>query len=107
MAKIGKLTALKVARAAAPGMYADGGGLYLQVTVNNRIGEPAKSWIYRYMLRGKPREMGLGSLSAISLHEARIRAGECRKQRHDGVDPIEARRAQREQAVLDAGKALS
>jgi hypothetical protein len=53
MAKIGRLTALKVARARAPGMYADGGGLYLQVTVNARDGEPAKSWIYRYMLRGR------------------------------------------------------
>ena len=107
MAKIGRLTALKVARAAIPGMYADGGGLYLQVTVNGRNREPAKSWIYRYMLRGRAREMGLGSLSAISLQEARARAGECRRQRHDGIDPIEARRAEREQAILDAGKALT
>jgi len=28
-------------------MYADGGGLYLQVTINSREGKPAKSWIYR------------------------------------------------------------
>ena len=57
---IGRLTALKVSRAIKPGMYADGGGLYLQVT-----GTGAKSWIYRYMLRGREREMGLGSLSAV------------------------------------------
>ena len=98
MAKIGRLTALKVARTKAPGYYADGGGLYLQVTVNSRDGEPAKSWIYRYMLRGRAREMGLGSLSAISLQEARNRVGEYRRQRHDGIDPIEARKALREQA---------
>jgi len=29
---IGKLTALKVAQAKRPGLYGDGGGLYLQVT---------------------------------------------------------------------------
>lgn len=107
MAQVGRLTALRVARATAPGMYADGGGLYLQVTVNGRKGEPAKSWIYRYTLRGRAREMGLGSLSAISLQEARNRVSEYRRQRHDGVDPIEARRAQREQAILDAGRALT
>jgi hypothetical protein len=71
MAKIGRLTALKVTRATAPGMYADGGGLYLQATVNARDGEPAKSRIYRYMLRGRAREMGLGSLSAIGLQAKR------------------------------------
>jgi len=107
MAKIGRLTALKVSRARAPGMYADGGGLYLQVTINGRDGEPAKSWIYRYMLHGKAREMGLGSLSAISLQDARVRVGEYRKLRHDGIDPIEARKAAREKAFLDLGKALT
>jgi integrase len=107
MPKISRLTALKVARTAAPGMYPDGGGLYLQVTVNGKDGTPARSWVYRYMLRGRAREMGLGSLTAISLQEARARAGECRRQRHDGIDPIEARKAEREQASLDAGRALT
>ena len=107
MANTGRLTALKVARAKSPGMYADGGGLYLQVTVNGKDGTPAKSWIYRYMLHGRARAMGLGSLLAIGLQDARMRAAECRKQRHDGIDPIEARRLEREQAILDAGKALT
>jgi hypothetical protein len=67
MAKtVGKLTALKVGRALPAGMYADGAGLYLQVT-----GTGAKSWIYRYSIRGKAREMGLGSLSAVSLADMR------------------------------------
>ncbi|HYQ20200.1 MAG TPA: Arm DNA-binding domain-containing protein, partial [Xanthobacteraceae bacterium] len=66
---VGKLTALKVARVLAPGMYADGAGLYLQVT-----GVGAKSWIYRFSLNGKAREMGLGSLAAVNLSEARIKA---------------------------------
>ena len=88
---IGRLTALKVSsRAIKPGMYADGGGLYLQVT-----GTGAKSWIYRYMLRGKEREMGLGSLSAVGLADARTKATECRSLRQAGVDPIEARKSAR------------
>jgi hypothetical protein len=39
------------------GMHHDGGGLYLQVSAGG-----AKSWIFRFMLDGRPREMGLGPL---------------------------------------------
>src|SRR5262245_39747671 len=99
---IGKLTALKVARASNPGMYADGAGLYLQVT-----GAGAKSWIYRFSLCGRAREMGLGSLSALSLTDARTKAAECRRLRQEGVDPIAARKALREQAALDVARMLT
>jgi integrase len=99
---VGKLTALKVSRDLKPGMYADGAGLYLQVT-----GAGAKSWIFRYSLHGKAREMGVGSLSAVSLANARIKAAECRRLRQDGIDPIEARKTRREQAALDAAKTLT
>lgn len=103
MAKtIGKLSALKVGRALPAGMYADGAGLYLQVT-----GKGAKSWIYRFSIRGKPREMGLGSLTAVSLADARAKAGAYRALRQDGIDPIDARKAQHAQATLDAAKAIT
>jgi hypothetical protein len=49
------------------------GGLYLQVTGG------ARSWIYRYTLNGRSREMGLGSLNAVTLSEARARAAEARR----------------------------
>ena len=98
---VGRLTALKVSRAKNPGMYSDGGGLYLQVT---SVG--AKSWIYRFSLHGRSREMGLGSLSAVSLVDARTQAGECRRLRQSGTDPIEVRKATRQQTILDAAKAL-
>src|SRR6516225_8349807 len=90
----GRLTALKVARAKTPGMYADGGGLYLQVT------EGGASWIYRYMLNGRAREMGLGPLALYGLAE------DARRLRHQGFDPIEARRAAKAQKRLDAAKSL-
>jgi len=97
----GRLTALKVERAKAPGMYADGGGLYLQIT------EGGASWVYRYMLNGRAREMGLGPLALFGLSEARAKALDARRLRHEGVCPIEARRAARAQTRLDAAKAMT
>ena len=99
---IGRLTALKVDKAKEAGMYADGGGLYLRVTRDG-----TKNWVFRFMLNGRPRWMGMGPLHTIGLADARARAAECRKQRHDGIDPIDARRAARQQARLDAAKTIT
>jgi integrase len=99
---IGRLTALKVDRAKRPGMYADGGGLYLRVTHSG-----TKNWVFRFMLNGRPRWMGVGPLHIIGLAEARNRAAGFRLQRHDGIDPIERRRAERLGARLDAAKAVT
>jgi len=98
----GRLTALKVDKAKWPGMYADGGGLYLRVTHSG-----TKNWVFRFMLNGRPRWMGVGPLHTIGLAEARNRAAAFRLQRHDGVDPIEKRRAERLEARLDAAKAVT
>jgi integrase len=97
----GRLTALKVARAKTPGMYADGGGLYLQVT------EGGASWIYRYMLNKRAREMGLGPLALFGLSEGRAKVLDARRLRHEGIDPIEARKAARARERLDAAKAVT
>jgi integrase len=97
----GRLTALKVERAKQPGMLADGGGLYLQVT------EGGASWVYRFMLNKKSREMGLGPLALYGLAEARALAQDARKLRHQGIDPIEARRAARAQQRLDEVKSMT
>ncbi|MCH7831909.1 MAG: DUF4102 domain-containing protein, partial [Proteobacteria bacterium] len=99
---INRLTALAATRAKKPGMHPDGGGLYLQVT-----GTGAKSWIYRYMLGGKARHMGLGPLNAVSLAEARVKATEARRLRVAGVDPISARKAEITQANLESAKAVA
>ena len=61
-------------------MHPDGGGLYLQIG-----GVGTKSWIYRYSLHGKTREMGLGSLLAVGLSDAREKAADCRKIRDNGI----------------------
>src|ERR1700730_1850634 len=84
------------------GMHHDGGGLYLQVSAGG-----AKSWIFRFMLDGRAREMGWGPVHAIPLSDARKRAADCRRMRFDGIDPIEVRRAEREQKKLDAAKSMT
>jgi integrase len=99
---MGRLTALKVERIKQPGMHADGGGLYLRVTP-----EGARNWVLRYMLDRRPRWMGLGPLALYGLAEARARALDARRQRHEGIDPIEARRAERARQRLDAAKAIT
>ena len=99
---IGRLTALKVEKAKEPGMYADGGGLYLRVTP-----EGARNWVLRYMLDRRPRWMGLGPLALYGLQEARAKALDARRKRHEGIDPIEARRAERARQRLDAAKAIT
>lgn len=74
-------------------MYPDGAGLYLQVSPGG-----TKSWIYRFMLAGRAREMGLGPLHTVPLADARRLAQEARQLRLAGVDPIEHRR-ERQQAL--------
>jgi hypothetical protein len=85
-----KLTALQAKRANNPGLLSDGKGLCL------RIGDGgAKSWVLRYMLHGRAREMGLGSYHDVSLAEARDRARRFRRMVKEGIDPIDDRRAHR------------
>jgi hypothetical protein len=100
--RIGRLTALHVSRAKRPGMYADGGGLYLQVT-----GAAGRSWVYRYARGGKTRYMGLGSLNAVSLAEARTRAAEARRLVSAGIDPISARDGHRAAERVEAARQVT
>jgi integrase len=99
---IGKLTALDVNRAKWRGYYNDGGGLYLLVGPTG-----AKSWVFRFRDGARLREHGLGPLHTIGLAEAREKARACRHMRLDGIDPIEARKAARIKAKLEATKTMT
>jgi len=90
-----RLSAVGVNAKKTPGYYADGDGLYLQVTASG-----AKSWVLRFMLNKRAREMGLGSTSDYSLAEARERAKKYRQLLNEGIDPIEYRRAEREKNLM-------
>ena len=81
------LTAAKV-RAARPGRYADGNGLFLQVDPSG-----ARRWVQRIVIRGKRRDLGLGSCSLVPLAEARELARENRKIARSGGDPRTRRKA--------------
>lgn len=99
--QLGRLRGLTVSRAKSEGMHADGGGLYLQVTAG------ARSWIFRYTLDGRSRAMGLGSLNAVTLSEARARAAEARRLKSAGIDPIGARDGLRVVARTEAAKQVT
>jgi hypothetical protein len=95
----GKLSGVAVAHAKGPAVLHDGGGLYLRVTEAG-----SKRWVFRFQFDGRRRDMGLGSYPDIGLAEARQKVMALRQQRHDGTDPLEARRAERAKARLDAAK---
>lgn len=80
----------------SPGYHHDGGGLYLQVGASG-----SASWVLRYTIQYKTREMGLGSQASWSLAEARKRAEKLRQLISDGIDPI-SRREDERKARTDA-----
>jgi integrase len=96
-----KLLSARQVMAAGDGDHGDGGGLVLMVRGTSA------SWVFRYTsLSGRRRpEMGLGAArranakeAGESLTAAREGAAKARSQLLSGVDPIEARRRQRDDA---------
>lgn len=63
--------------------HSDGGGLYLNITASG-----ARSWVFRWKVAGKRREMGLGSLRDVPLAKARDRAAGACQELADGMDPL-------------------
>jgi len=71
------------------GRHTDGGGLQLLVKKSG-----ARSWVFRFMLDGKSRDIGLGAASgpdAISLAQARDAAIDLRRLVQSGIDPLQER----------------
>src|SRR5438270_5666770 len=93
------LTPLTV-KNAKPGRHADGGGLHLLVKESG-----ARSWVYRFMLKGKSRDIGLGPAAGsgkISLNDAREAADELRRKVKAGIDPLEERKRHAAEAAAAA-----
>ncbi|HEY6255013.1 MAG TPA: integrase arm-type DNA-binding domain-containing protein [Xanthobacteraceae bacterium] len=119
MRRMGKLKAVGLPHLKA-GTHSDGGNLYLQVSASG-----SASWVFRFWvsqldpdtcqplrdkkgkLKGKLREMGLGSTTYVSLAEARESAAECRRLWRKGIDPIEHRRIEKRQAAAEWAKAMT
>ena len=74
-------------RSAPPGRHCDGNGLYLFVQPTG-----TRSWIQRLVIRGRKRELGLGSVALVSLAKAREQALVNRKLARSGGDPLAEKR---------------
>jgi len=96
------LTKKRIEKLKKPGRYGDGYGLCLQVTPSG-----TKSWLLRYERKGRERWMGLGPLHTFDLAEARERARKARQQLHDGIDPLDAREADRAAKALEAARTIT
>lgn len=84
------LTARLVETVSTPGKYFDGHGLFLRVRANG-----GKQWVQRITIRGRRREIGLGSPPAVSLATVRKLALENRGNAMLGGDPLAERREAR------------
>lgn len=85
---VNALTPLGVKNAKS-GRHADGGGLYLLVKESG-----SRSWVFRFMLRGKARDVGLGTAAGPDktlLADARDTAAALRLKVKAGIDPLEER----------------
>jgi integrase len=98
-----KLTAKKVSKLLKqPGRYGDGHGLVLEVTSPTNA-----SWLLRYQRHGRERWHGLGPVHTFSLQEARERARRARQLLHDGIDPVDQKRAIKAQQVAEAARVVT
>lgn len=102
--QIERLKAISLNRLTKPGRYADGAGLWLQVS---RWG--TRSWLFQYTSpsTGKVRQLGLGALHTLKLADAREHARRAREQVKQGIDPIDARRDGRKVAVIEAARRVT
>jgi len=93
-----KIEALRKKR----GRYGDGHGLVLKVVNPNNA-----SWVFCYQRNGRPRAMGLGPLHTIGLGEARDLAYAARRLLFAGIDPLEAKRAERDRRRIEEAKNIT
>lgn len=94
---MGNLTKAKIERLISDaqatdkvGRHAHGGGLYLRTRPSKSGG--AGSWSFLYQLRGKRREVSLGSYPAVGLDKAQKEAARLTTVVADGDDPAEAKK---------------
>jgi integrase len=96
------LSAAYVAKLTKPGRYAVGDGVYLQITEWHN--KTSRAWLLRFQLNGRARHMGLGPYGLVTLAEARAKARDARRLLLDKIDPIEARRAQHRERLIETAR---
>ncbi|MGE9295867.1 MAG: tyrosine-type recombinase/integrase [Puniceicoccales bacterium] len=86
---------------AGPGRHGDGRGLFLYVKPSG-----ARSWVLRYQVQGRRRDLGLGAYPDVSLAMARDRAAEARRLIAEGEDPITKKQQARPKTFREAALEL-
>lgn len=94
------LSAQKV-KAAKPGRHGDGRGLFLYVKASG-----TRSWMLRYQVQGRRRDLGLGAYPDVTLAIARERAAEARQLIANGEDPIAKKQQAKPKTFKDAALEL-
>jgi len=97
-----RLKPITVEKAKTPGRKGDGGGLYLIVKPGLR-----KSWAFIYRRGAKMTELGLGSVDAVSLVEARGEAAELRGVLAAKGDPKAHRERKRQAKALEDARTIT
>ena len=101
-----RLNPKQVEHLSEPGRYLDSDGLYLVISTTG-----SKSWLLRYQLGGKRRDMGLGPFPTVKLKAARLAATEARSLIMQGRDPLDERKAeqqrQKDQRLADKAKSVT
>lgn len=85
-----------------PGRHRADAGLYLVVKDDGR-----RSWVFRYSLAGRRRDLGLGAPPAVSLTYAKRLAAEAREKIAHGVDPKDARDERRKEKPSHSFRAVA
>lgn len=94
------LNARKV-ETAKPGRHGDGRGLFLYVKPSG-----SRSWVLRYQVQGRRRDLGLGAYPDVSLAMARQRVTDARRLIAEGEDPIAKRQQVMPKTFKDAALEL-
>lgn len=106
--KVSNALDAKTVQYAKPGRHADGGGLYLLVKPSG-----ARSWVFRFMLNGKSRDLGLSRCpeavaimekhgrEELTLAQARDVAAIYRLKVKAGIDPLAERKEAAAQAAVE------
>lgn len=84
-------------KTAKQGRHGDGLGLFLFVKAS-----VARSWVLRFQVQGRRRDLGLGAFPEVSLALARERANEARTLIANGADPIAKKQLAKPKTFKDA-----
>lgn len=80
-----------------PYKLSDGNGLYLEIMPNG-----SKYWRLKYRFMNKEKRLAFGVFPLVKLAEAREKREQARKLLASGIDPSEAKKETKRQAVMEA-----